>query len=225
MHKLIEKDFGGEVLVFIFRKGIIIKILLLIFFIIILTVSIIPKIVFNLFPLEYSNTIKECAEKYKIDPLFVAAIIKVESKFNADALSKRGAKGLMQLMPKTATWISNQTKIKYKEEYLYIPKYNIEFGCWYLNNLEVQFEGQMPVILAAYNGGRGNVKKWLTNGVWDGKYENIDNIPFIQTRKFVKKVYFNYEVYKFLYKDKKRGFFEKTTNYLTKYLQKYIYAD
>jgi soluble lytic murein transglycosylase len=138
--------------------------------------------------------------------MLVIAIIKVESKFDAEAVSKRGAKGLMQLMPETASWISTQTNIDYMEGYLLEPKFNINFGCWYLNNLKKHFNDEIPVILAAYNGGRGNVKRWLDNGIWDGKFKNVDNIPFNETKSFIKKVYFNYALYGFLYKDKKKVF-------------------
>lgn len=189
-------------------------IIVAIFFFCILNYIVLPWGFQQLFPLKYWDEIKYFSDKFSLDPFLIAAIIKVESEFKPHAMSKRGAKGLMQLMPETAKWIASQNGMEYKEEFLFKPEYNIHFGCWYLNSLRNQFDGSLPLILAAYNGGRGNVKKWLQKKEWDGKFKNLNDIPFKETRQFVKKVNYNYKIYKWFYKEGKKRFFLRNNEIL-----------
>lgn len=148
----------------------------------------------------YSQNIYKCAEEYNLDPYLVAAVIKTESNFNPKAVSCKNAYGLMQITANTGQWIAEQMQLKdFEIEKLYEPEYNIHMGCWYLNNLKKEFNNNMDLVLAAYNGGRGNVQKWLNdyNHSKDGK--NLHYIPFKETDKYVKKVKVNYKVYRFLY--------------------------
>ena len=100
----------------------------------------------------------------------------------------------------------NWWKVQYKKielddfntNMLYDPEINIEFGCWYLNNLLEEF-GDLSLALAAYNGGSGNVTKWLSNPEYSSDGENLTYIPFKETKKYVDKVNTRYNVYKFLY--------------------------
>ncbi len=151
------------------------------------------------FPYYHRDVVEFYAAQYDLDPLFVASIIRVESKFNSQAISKMGAKGLMQLMPETARWISEQTNIQFNENKLFEPEYNINLGCWYLANLRSEFNNNINLTLAAYNGGRGNVKKWINQGVWSGEEKDLDKIPFKETRDFVKRVKLTYQMYEKLY--------------------------
>jgi len=151
------------------------------------------------FPYYHKEIIGFYSKQYQLDPLFVAAIIRVESNFNTNAESARGAKGLMQLMPETARWITQQIKISFEEERLFEPEYNIQLGCWYLANLRQEFNYNNNLVLAAYNGGRGNVNKWIVMGIWQGEEEGIEKIPFRETREFVKRVNLTYQIYQNLY--------------------------
>ena len=81
---------------------------------------------------------------------------------------------------------------------LFDPEINIEFGCWYLNNLLSEFD-DLSLALAAYNGGSGNVTKWLNDPEYSSDGENLTYIPFKETKKYVDKVSTRYNVYKFLY--------------------------
>ena len=72
-------------------------------------------------------------------------------------------------------------------------------GCWYLNNLSKEFNGDTELILAAYNGGRGNVNKWLSNGEYSKDGKALHKIPFKETEEYVRKVKFSYNIYKYLY--------------------------
>lgn len=155
-----------------------------------------------MFPLKYYDYIVKYSKEYNLSPFLVASVIKVESNFEKDAVSVKNARGLMQLTPSTAKWASEQMKLEdFNVDMLHEPMLNIRMGCWYLNNLKEEFGSDMEIVLAAYNGGRGNVKKWLNN------YENSKNgvdlhyIPFEETDKYVKKVQVNYNIYKFLYTD------------------------
>ncbi|AZR73717.1 lytic transglycosylase [Anoxybacter fermentans] len=153
-----------------------------------------------LYPLKYEDLVFKYADFFDNDPYLVTAIIYRESRFNPKAISSKGAMGLMQIMPDTARWIAKNLRIEnFKLEDLYKPEINIYFGNWYLANLSEEFEGNLILILAAYNAGRGNVKKWLKNNEWSGKVHQIDQIPFPETKKFVSSVLNLYQRYLQLY--------------------------
>jgi len=118
-------------------------------------------IVENHIQVPYSEEIEAYSEIYGLDPYLVAAIIKTESGFDKDIVSSMGAVGLMQIMPSTGEWIARQLNIEnFSIEMLKNEDVNIEMGCWYLNYLKNQLK-YTNEMLAAYNGGIGNVCKWL----------------------------------------------------------------
>lgn len=132
--------------------------------------------------------------------MLVAALIWVESSFNKDAESAKGAIGLMQIMPETGSWAAGQMGLgDFTAEKLFAPDTNIKIGTWYLSQLLNQFGHNPYLALAAYNGGRGHVSSWLEKGIWDGSREGLANIPFPETYYFVKKVERVYKRYKALY--------------------------
>ncbi len=152
-------------------------------------------------PFDYREEILYYANRYDLDPYLVAAVIYVESKFNPEAVSPKGARGLMQLMPDTAGWAASQIGIDdYDDDMLFEPNYNIHFGTWYLATLLRQFDDNMAVALAAYNGGRTRVERWLKEGVWDGNIENTESIPISETQSYVEKVVRAHERYESFYK-------------------------
>lgn len=124
----------------------------------------------------YGRLIHEKAEKYDVDPLLVAAVVQAESSFRARAVSSRGARGLMQLMPATGRWMGARN--------LSDPAQNLDAGVKYLKYLERRFDGNRELQLAAYNAGEGNVRKY--GGV----------PPFRETRAYVRKVSKNYDRHK-----------------------------
>lgn len=159
-----------------------------------------------IYPIRYDKDIALSAKAYKVDPVLIASIIRVETNFNPDKLSKKGAVGLMQLMPDTADWIVK--KAGYAEETsqsLHRPDVNIEVGAWYLNSLYNQFNNNLYAVLVAYNAGPGNTRKWLDNGTWDGTLKNIGQIPFGETRHYVQRVLYYYDKYAKLYADRFDG--------------------
>ena len=152
-----------------------------------------------IYPYKYSNIINEYSAKYELDPYLVLAVIKTESNFNENAESSKGAKGLMQIMDSTGEGIADKLEVEnFETKMLFDPEINIEFGCWYLNNLLSEFD-DLSLALAAYNGGSGNVTKWLNDPEYSSDGENLTYIPFKETKKYVDKVSTRYNVYKFLY--------------------------
>ena len=152
------------------------------------------------YPLPYKQEIVEVAVNSGVDPFLLAAVVKVESGFDPYACSEVGAVGLMQVMPSTASWAAQQMElVDYHEDLLYRPEVNLLIGSWYLSDLLEEFDGNMAAALAAYNAGRGNVGKWLRSGQWKGTKSDVDNIPFPETRIYIKSVLRNYEIYQYLY--------------------------
>jgi len=129
----------------------------------------------------------------------VAAIIYVESRFEPSACSSKDAMGLMQITPNTGKWIASRLGIeKYDDKMLLDPQTNIEFGIWYLDDLRKEFKGDIQLLLAAYNAGRGNVKQWVDSGLIKNG-SDASAIPFAETRNYINKVMEAYEHYKKLY--------------------------
>lgn len=154
----------------------------------------------SFFPLEYEKSIIEYSEMYNVDPNLVAAVINTESKFVVDASSSKGAIGLMQIMPDTGKWIAEKLELSnFNEEIIADPEINIRMGTWYLKKLSEDFNGDYILVLAAYNGGPGNVTKWLEDEKYSSDGENLHKIPFKETKSYVQKVKFNHRIYKYLY--------------------------
>ncbi|NMD33840.1 MAG: lytic transglycosylase domain-containing protein [Firmicutes bacterium] len=152
------------------------------------------------YPFYYQEEISAAAAEQQIDPFLIAAVIQTESGFREDAVSSEGARGLMQLLPSTAEWIATKTgESDFHPDKLFEPGYNITVGSWYLADLLRQFNGNEVIALAAYNGGRGHVQRWLEEGVWDGSEAGLAQIPFSETRTFVQRALKNYRSYRDLY--------------------------
>ncbi len=157
------------------------------------------KLPYYIYPVDYFEIISAEAESMDIDPYLVAAVIKAESNFVEDAESKAGALGLMQLMPSTAEWLAAKGGYAYEQDRLCEPEYNIKLGCQYLRFLLDYWQWDVCKALASYNAGQTNVARWLRDGVWDGTGENLADIPFNETQKYVDKVLRIYQEYQELY--------------------------
>lgn len=139
-----------------------------------------------LYPLNYYTEIKEASQLYGHDPALLASIIFVESRFKPNATSPEGAKGLMQLMPATAIWAAKKLQWKdFSFKIIENPRENIILGSWYLNYLKSRFHGDITLALAAYNSGDSTVEKWINQGT---KFNSLEEIPYQETKFYIKKV-------------------------------------
>ena len=156
----------------------------------------------NIYPVEYDEYIEKYSDEFDLDPWLVLSVIWVESKFDNTATSSKDARGLMQVTPQTGQWASEKLELEnYEHELLYDPGTNIRIGSWYLDNLIAEFDGDLELVIAAYNGGSGNVTKWLRNGNYSDDGKTLKNIPFAETEDYVEKVFKTYDKYKELYED------------------------
>jgi soluble lytic murein transglycosylase len=161
---------------------------------------VIPLFVRWMYPLKYEEQIFYSSEVNGADPFLVMAIIRVESKFDPNKRSVKGAEGLMQLMPSTVDWAIQHGKFPPTfRENVKDPAINIHIGTWWIAGLTREFKGNKVAAVAAYNAGPGNVQKWLKQGRWDGTQAHVRQIPYGETRHYIQRVMFFYEKYKTIY--------------------------
>ncbi len=148
-------------------------------------------------PLEYAPQIRAASQKFGVDPTLVAGVIYTESRFGHDSESSKGAYGLMQLMPSTARFVAGHSGIRgdYRD-----PGVNIEMGTWYLSYLERRYPQDERLALAAYNSGEGKVAQW---GLRPGF--RLRQIPYAETRDYVRNVLAAQKTYRRLYGPELRG--------------------
>ncbi|MBF0515652.1 MAG: lytic transglycosylase domain-containing protein [Nitrospirae bacterium] len=148
-----------------------------------------------LYPYGYKATVDEAARRFSISPLLILSVIREESRFQEDAYSPAGAIGLMQLMPQTAQKYSGTVEEKIDSDAdIFNPRKNILLGGYYVSQLVKEMRC-VPAALASYNAGEHNVYKWLNAWHYKAVDEFIEDIPFDETEKYVKRVlktYFQY---------------------------------
>ncbi len=148
-----------------------------------------------LYPVAYWSAVKDAADRYRLDPFIILSIIREESRFDPDAHSTAGALGLMQIMPATAYNLERKIGFSIPEKArIHDIKVNITLGAYYLSSLLKEF-GSIPMALAAYNAGEDNVREWIKKGNYKSLDEFIEDIPFEETRNYVKRVLMTYAVY------------------------------
>lgn len=148
-----------------------------------------------LYPMAYWSTVSEISDLYKLDPFILLAVMREESRFDPYARSFAGALGLMQIMPHTAYSLDKRLKMDISDNSeIYNVRVNITIGAYYLNSLLKEF-GSLPVALAAYNAGHDRVREWIKEGGYRSYDEFIEDIPFDETRNYVKRVLVTYFTY------------------------------
>ncbi|MGA2425204.1 MAG: transglycosylase SLT domain-containing protein [Terriglobales bacterium] len=153
-----------------------------------------------LFPKAYWTDLRKYSELNGLDPYLVASLIRQESEFNALALSRANAVGLMQLLPKTGKTVAKQVKLKkFSAPELYTPAVNLELGTRYFKDMVDKYNGQFEYALAAYNAGTDRVGDWLGQGHYRDPQEFVESIPFTETREYVQAILRNASVYRQLY--------------------------
>jgi soluble lytic murein transglycosylase len=147
----------------------------------------------------YSDLIIKGANDYNLDPFFLLALMRQESLFESVAVSSAAAQGLMQIIPPTGDWISQQIKWpNYQVRDLQRPYINVEFGTFYIDRQRDDFNGDLFVALAAYNAGPGNASKWAQVSKGDPDLF-VEVIRLDQPRDYIRQIYEFYYIYKNLY--------------------------
>ena len=139
-------------------------------------------------PLAHEDIIRQQASAKELDPSLLAAVIYAESRFR-DATSHAGARGLMQITPQTARYIARLSGgTAFEQGDLSTPQINISYGAYYLRYLLRRYGDNTILALAAYNGGEGNVDRWIADASMSERAFVIDEIPFAETREYVARV-------------------------------------
>ena len=152
-----------------------------------------------LFPKAYWVDLKKFSTENGLDPYLVASLIRQESEFNPNAISRANAVGLMQLLPTTGKKVAKEAKLyHFNASQLYTPAVNLQLGTRYFKSMVDKF-GSFEYALAAYNAGSDRVEDWLAQGKYRDPQEFVESIPFTETREYVQAILRNANVYKQLY--------------------------
>lgn len=150
-------------------------------------------------PIKYTNQIETYCKIYNLNPTIVASLINVESSYNSKAKSNKNAIGLMQIKIETANYLD---EIYYRnsisESNLFDIETNIKYGCEYLRYLMNKFD-DIFTSLAAYNAGETRVRSWLNNPEYSSDKKTLNNIPYLETKNYIKKIKNNIKFYKKIY--------------------------
>ncbi|MCH7343080.1 lytic transglycosylase domain-containing protein [Pelomonas sp. CA6] len=146
------------------------------------------------FPMPFRREVVAKADEIGLDPAYVYGLIRQESRFVVDARSSVGASGLMQVMPATARWTAKKLGLEYRPEFLHQRDFNLRVGTGYLKLVLDDFGGSQAMAAAAYNAGPNRPRRWRDGPVLDAAIW-AENIPFNETRDYVKKVLANASIY------------------------------
>jgi soluble lytic murein transglycosylase len=152
-----------------------------------------------LFPRPYWSDLKRYSSHNALDPYLIASLIRQESEFNAGAVSRKNAVGLMQLLPGTGKTVAKEEKLRhFNASQLFVPGVNLQLGTRYFKSMVDKF-GSFEYALAAYNAGSDRVEDWLSAGKYRDPQEFVESIPFTETREYVQAILRNASVYRQLY--------------------------
>lgn len=154
------------------------------------------------YPQYYKEYINKYGDVYSVDKNLIYAVVKAESSFQKNAISSKGAKGLMQIMEKTGDEILDKLDKSHEHRDLFDPEINIMVGTYYLSYLIERNNGDLNKALAAYNSGMENVKRWENT---DRPF--LDSIDYAETKNYIDRVSRYHDIYKFIYDDLKLGIF------------------
>lgn len=161
------------------------------------------------YPLVYPETISKNAAEKGVDPFLVHALIREESRYNPKALSRSKAIGLMQLLPGTGYGVAKRIGVPLSsKDDIFIPEINMKLGTDYLSYAIKRFSGNAMLGVASYNGGPGAVQRWVKQHQATGSSDwdmFVENIPYRETRDYVRKVFASYWNYLQIYGKEARG--------------------
>jgi soluble lytic murein transglycosylase-like protein len=153
-----------------------------------------------IYPLYFVDEINDHAANNDLDPYIILSLIKEESHFNPLAISSSNARGLMQILPGTARDISRWDGISPVGDFeLFTPSKNLKLGSAYFRHIKKKLYNNSLYAVAAYNCGPGAVQRWLSKTPHSDIDQFVENIPYDQTRDYIKKVYTAYWNYKRIY--------------------------
>ncbi|MES2390144.1 MAG: transglycosylase SLT domain-containing protein [Acidobacteriota bacterium] len=166
-----------------------------------LTVDQIPMAYWKLiFPKPYWGALTADARENGLDPFLVASLIRQESEFNPNAVSRANAYGLMQLLPSTAKGIAKrQGNRHFQTGELLNPETNLKLGTADLRSAIAKYGGQVEYALASYNAGDTPVRQWIAENNYKDLPEWVESIPYTETREYVEAIVRNRELYRALY--------------------------
>lgn len=157
---------------------------------------VLPKVL----PVKYKEQVEKYAKMYDVEESLIYAVIFCESRFDPNAHSKAGAKGLMQVTTETGWWAASHIEYLDVETIdLKDPETSIAVGTWYLHWLEDKFQEIHPTVLAAYNAGHGKVSQWLDDLQYSEDGYHLEDIPYPETNSYVRKVEFVQKLYEICY--------------------------
>lgn len=158
-----------------------------------------------LYPAPYADAIVRAANTHRVDPRLMLAIMRQESRFRPDARSYAAARGLMQFISDTADEVAAKLEIRHFEQNdLYYPPTNIRFGAAYLEDLFADFPTRTEAVVASYNGGEDNMRRWFNRARSNLPERYVPEIAYAQTKDYVQKVIASYRVYMYLYDEQLR---------------------
>lgn len=156
-----------------------------------------------LYPVQFTDELLRHSATRGVDPRFMLAIMRQESRFQHDARSASAARGLMQFIHTTTERVSNELdRVVITDDEMYDPETSILFGSYYLESLFATFPEKHEAVAAAYNGGETNVKRWLTRVNSSEPERYMPEVVFGQSKDYAAKVMANYRMYQYLYDER-----------------------
>jgi soluble lytic murein transglycosylase len=152
------------------------------------------------YPTPFEPEVERASHAHYVDPYLTYAVMRTESRFRPDAVSRVGARGLMQLMPATARWIARITPSAKPEAARYrAPGPNIWLGSWYLRDLVDRFGANAVHVLGAYNAGPSAMERWIKRFGLLGPDEFAERVPYFETRGYIRRTLESFMIYHALY--------------------------
>ena len=171
------------------------------------------------YPRAFSELVQASARTHRLDPNLLWAVMRTESTFRPDAVSRVGATGLMQIMPSTGRRLAAAMELEgFYHQQLYSPELNLQMSGWYMRAVLDKFNEQLPLVAAAYNGGPHNVARWLRRrGGGSNLDEFVEEMPFTESRLYGKKILRRVALYERIHcgKDDRLQSNKLETTYLT----------
>ena len=164
-----------------------------------------PRVLRVVFPWPFRDLIEQKAQELELDPYLLAALIRQESAFTPSAVSRAGAYGLMQLMPPTAREVARRIGADWDEVLLTVADANLHLGATHLAGLLRHYDNRVVPTLAAYNAGGTPVRRWLRSFGGDDPVKFIEQVPYVETRGYLRTVLRNWVLYRALYPARPAG--------------------